>query len=183
MALPPAATSSSATPSLASLSPNHDLVPYEPGPWRTTRRTRCRSLISSLPVGRFKSRNDVRCRCARPLRLQHLGRGDRERRRAVSAIVVGAGMYGAYCAAKIFRRNPGKRVLLLDAGRFLVSRARAEPRRDRAERAVADLPRAAIPAWRGSWCGGFRGGATWSFPGWPTAPAASRSTGVGGARG
>jgi hypothetical protein len=38
-----------------------------------------------------------------------------------SAVVVGAGMYGAYCAAKIYRRHPGKRVLLLDAGRFLVS--------------------------------------------------------------
>src|SRR5688572_27563416 len=38
-----------------------------------------------------------------------------------SAVVVGAGMYGAYCAAKIFRRHPSKRVLLLDAGRFLVS--------------------------------------------------------------
>ena len=38
-----------------------------------------------------------------------------------SAVVVGAGMYGAYCATKIFRRHPGKRVLLLDAGRFLVS--------------------------------------------------------------
>jgi choline dehydrogenase-like flavoprotein len=38
-----------------------------------------------------------------------------------SVIVVGAGMYGAYCAAKIFRRHPSKRVLLLDAGRFLVS--------------------------------------------------------------
>lgn len=38
-----------------------------------------------------------------------------------TAIVVGAGMYGAYCAAKIFRRHPGARVLLLDAGRFLVS--------------------------------------------------------------
>jgi choline dehydrogenase-like flavoprotein len=38
-----------------------------------------------------------------------------------SAIVVGAGMYGAYCAAKIFRLNPGKRVLLLDAGRFMVT--------------------------------------------------------------
>jgi choline dehydrogenase-like flavoprotein len=37
------------------------------------------------------------------------------------AVVVGAGMYGAYCAAKIFRRQPGKRVLLLDAGRFMVS--------------------------------------------------------------
>ena len=38
-----------------------------------------------------------------------------------SAIVIGAGMYGAYCAAKIFRRHPTKRVLVLDAGRFLVS--------------------------------------------------------------
>lgn len=38
-----------------------------------------------------------------------------------SAVVIGAGMYGAYCAAKIFRRHPSKRVLLLDAGRFLVS--------------------------------------------------------------
>lgn len=36
-----------------------------------------------------------------------------------SAIVVGAGMYGAYCAAKLFRK--GKRVLVLDAGCFLVS--------------------------------------------------------------
>lgn len=38
-----------------------------------------------------------------------------------SVVVVGAGMYGAYCAAKIFRRSPTARVLLLDAGRFLVS--------------------------------------------------------------
>ena len=38
-----------------------------------------------------------------------------------AAIVIGAGMYGAYCAAKIFRGHPSKRVLLLDAGRFLVS--------------------------------------------------------------
>jgi hypothetical protein len=30
-------------------------------------------------------------------------------------------MYGAYCAAKIFRRHATKRVLLLDAGRFFVS--------------------------------------------------------------
>jgi hypothetical protein len=30
-------------------------------------------------------------------------------------------MYGAYCATKIFRLHPGKRVLVLDAGRFLVS--------------------------------------------------------------
>src|SRR5919106_333777 len=38
-----------------------------------------------------------------------------------SAIVVGAGMYGAYCAAKIFRRHAAKRVLLLDAGRFMIT--------------------------------------------------------------
>jgi len=38
-----------------------------------------------------------------------------------SAVVIGAGMYGAYCATKIFRRHATKRVLLLDAGRFLVT--------------------------------------------------------------
>jgi GMC oxidoreductase len=38
-----------------------------------------------------------------------------------SAVVIGAGMYGAYFATKIYRRHPGKRVLLLDAGRFLVA--------------------------------------------------------------
>lgn len=38
-----------------------------------------------------------------------------------SAIVVGGGMYGAYCATKIYRQHPNSRVLLLDAGRFLVS--------------------------------------------------------------
>ncbi|MEV6158426.1 GMC oxidoreductase [Nonomuraea sp. NPDC052129] len=37
-----------------------------------------------------------------------------------SAVVVGGGMYGAYCATKIYRRHPGKRVLLLDAGPYLV---------------------------------------------------------------
>jgi choline dehydrogenase-like flavoprotein len=40
---------------------------------------------------------------------------------AFSAVVVGAGAYGAYCAAKIYRNNPAARVLLLDAGSFLVS--------------------------------------------------------------
>lgn len=39
----------------------------------------------------------------------------------VSAVVIGGGMYGAYCATKIFREHPGKRVLVLDAGHFLVS--------------------------------------------------------------
>jgi choline dehydrogenase-like flavoprotein len=38
-----------------------------------------------------------------------------------SAVVIGAGMYGAYCAAQIRRRHPSKRVLVLDAGRLLVS--------------------------------------------------------------
>ncbi|WP_264928396.1 hypothetical protein [Streptomyces sp. A012304] len=36
------------------------------------------------------------------------------------AVVIGGGMYGAYCAAKIFRRAAGKRILLLDAGKFLL---------------------------------------------------------------
>ena len=38
-----------------------------------------------------------------------------------TAVVVGAGMYGAYCAAKLRRLDPAARILLLDAGRFLVS--------------------------------------------------------------
>jgi choline dehydrogenase-like flavoprotein len=38
-----------------------------------------------------------------------------------AAVIVGAGMYGAYCATKLFRQRPGKRVLVLDAGRFLVA--------------------------------------------------------------
>ena len=37
-----------------------------------------------------------------------------------SAIVVGAGAYGTYCATEIRRSHPGARVLLLDAGSFLV---------------------------------------------------------------
>jgi choline dehydrogenase-like flavoprotein len=37
-----------------------------------------------------------------------------------SMVVVGAGMYGAYLAARLFRRNPAARVLLLDAGPWLL---------------------------------------------------------------
>src|SRR5215203_1754092 len=39
------------------------------------------------------------------------------------AVVIGAGMYGAYCAEKIYRLGQGnaRRVLLLEAGPFLVS--------------------------------------------------------------
>jgi hypothetical protein len=35
-------------------------------------------------------------------------------------VVVGAGMYGAYLAAKINRLNPNKRVIVLEAGSFLI---------------------------------------------------------------
>jgi hypothetical protein len=38
-----------------------------------------------------------------------------------SVVIVGAGAYGAYLAAKVFRRRPNKRILLLDAGSWLVS--------------------------------------------------------------
>ena len=38
------------------------------------------------------------------------------------AVVIGAGMFGAYCAEKIFRESgKARRVLVLDAGSFLVS--------------------------------------------------------------
>jgi choline dehydrogenase-like flavoprotein len=36
-------------------------------------------------------------------------------------IMAGAGMYGAYCAAKIYRLAPTKRILVLDAGPLLIS--------------------------------------------------------------
>jgi choline dehydrogenase-like flavoprotein len=38
-----------------------------------------------------------------------------------TAVIIGAGMYGGYLAARLFRHKPGARVLVLDAGRFLVS--------------------------------------------------------------
>jgi choline dehydrogenase-like flavoprotein len=37
------------------------------------------------------------------------------------AIVIGAGMFGAYCAEKIYRHGPNLRVLVLDAGALLVT--------------------------------------------------------------
>ena len=40
---------------------------------------------------------------------------------AFDAVVIGAGMFGAYCAEKIYR-HANVRVLVLDAGSFLVSR-------------------------------------------------------------
>src|SRR6266478_4528488 len=39
---------------------------------------------------------------------------------AFDAVVIGAGMFGAYCAEKIYRHS-NLRVLMLDAGSFLVS--------------------------------------------------------------
>jgi hypothetical protein len=99
-----------------------------------------------------------------------------------SAVVIGAGMYGAYWATKLYRHQPGKRVLVLDAGRFLVAehvqnlgRVGLEVRR-RSGRPTTRAP----PA---SWYGGCPGAATSSSPAWPTAAAASRCTGVAGAPG
>src|SRR5690242_3759958 len=40
---------------------------------------------------------------------------------AFSAVVVGAGMYGAYLATRLFRQSPDARILLLEAGPFLVT--------------------------------------------------------------
>jgi choline dehydrogenase-like flavoprotein len=40
---------------------------------------------------------------------------------AFDAIVIGAGMFGAYCAEKIYRHGPNLRVLMLDAGPLLVT--------------------------------------------------------------
>jgi choline dehydrogenase-like flavoprotein len=38
-----------------------------------------------------------------------------------NVVVIGAGAYGAYCAAKIHSRHPAARVLVLEAGSFLVA--------------------------------------------------------------
>lgn len=40
---------------------------------------------------------------------------------AFDAVVMGAGMFGAYCAEKIYRLGPNLRVLVLDAGTVLVT--------------------------------------------------------------
>jgi choline dehydrogenase-like flavoprotein len=40
---------------------------------------------------------------------------------AFDVVVIGAGMFGAYCAEKIYRRGPNLRVLVLDAGSLLVT--------------------------------------------------------------
>jgi choline dehydrogenase-like flavoprotein len=40
---------------------------------------------------------------------------------AFDAVVIGAGMFGAYCAEKIYRTGPNLRVLVLDAGSLLVT--------------------------------------------------------------
>jgi hypothetical protein len=37
------------------------------------------------------------------------------------AVVIGSGMFGAYCADKLFRDAKAKRTLLLEAGPFLVA--------------------------------------------------------------
>src|SRR5262245_58710814 len=40
---------------------------------------------------------------------------------AFDAVVIGAGMFGAYCAEKIYRSGPNLRVIVLDAGSLLVT--------------------------------------------------------------
>src|SRR5207249_11625303 len=40
---------------------------------------------------------------------------------AFDAIVIGGGVFGAYCAEKIYRHGPNLRVLVLDAGALLVT--------------------------------------------------------------
>lgn len=96
-----------------------------------------------------------------------------------SAIVIGAGMYGAYCAEKIYRRHPSKRVLLLDAGRlwclntFKTWRALGSTCPHR-------LPLRMTRVWLANSSGVSHGVATSISPDWPIARAASRCTGAGG---
>ena len=40
---------------------------------------------------------------------------------AFDAVIIGSGMYGAYCADKLFRGSKAKRTLILEAGAFLIA--------------------------------------------------------------
>lgn len=94
------------------------------------------------------------------------------------AIVIGAGMYGAYIAEKIYRKGQGNlRVLVLDAGSFLVSEH------------VQNLSRIGLnvpgpttidPASHESVSGDCLGVATWYSQGLLTASAGARCIGEAG---
>ena len=98
-----------------------------------------------------------------------------------SAVVIGGGMYGAYLAAKIFRRHQGKRVLLLDAGRFLVGE-HVQNLGSIGLNVAAAIPPSADLGVAATSCGVCRGEATLSSLDWRTASGASRCTGAVGAR-
>ena len=98
-----------------------------------------------------------------------------------SAVVIGAGMYGAYCAAKIFRRHPtSASSCSTPAGSSCRSTCRTLPGSD--STCHRRSRRRAIQAWHASSSGGSPGVAMSIFPASPTAPAASRSSGAGGVR-
>ena len=99
---------------------------------------------------------------------------------AFDAVVIGAGMFGAYCAEKIYR-HANLRVLVLDAGSFLVSE-HVQNLSKIASTPAAQFkspPTPRIPA-RENWCGVRRGAARWLFRAWRIVLAAGRFIGVAG---
>ena len=98
-----------------------------------------------------------------------------------TTIVVGAGMHGAYCAAK-FSGSTRPRACSCSTlvGSLSRSTCRTSPASD--STSPARFRRPAIPACRVSSSGAFRGGATRSSQGWRSVPEASRSSGAAGAR-
>jgi hypothetical protein len=103
--------------------------------------------------------------------------------RRFDAVVIGAGMFGGYCAEKIFRFGEanGLKVLVLDAGPFVVP-TYVQNSPDVGLNVPGAIDRQPIRVRRASWYGAFPGAAT--YPSWVmrTASGASRSTGAAGTR-
>lgn len=93
------------------------------------------------------------------------------------AVVIGAGMFGAYCAEKIYR-NANLRVLVLEAGSFLVSEhvqnlARIGLNVGQLSRSLRTI-KTLVP---GTMCGAHPGEAKWDFQAWRIAWVDDPSTG------
>ena len=82
-----------------------------------------------------------------------------------SVIIVGAGMYGAYLAAKLHRRNRTARILVLDAGPFLVAEHVQNLGPIGLNVPQADFAPAPIRGLLVRWCGGLPWRGNVEFPG------------------
>jgi len=98
------------------------------------------------------------------------------------AVVVGAGMFGGYCAEKLYRHGARQdmRVLLIDAGRSCCRRTSRICRSDWAAQSAVQMSRPPGTTASGTSSGACRGSATKCSPGWRIASAGARCSGVDG---